>query len=192
LEINVVRRADILTAAEELFSQSGYHPTSMRDLAKAVNLQGGSLYAHISSKEEVLWEIVTRAADQFLAGAASVSSDLPPAERLAALVAVHLSVIAREIQHATVFFHEWRFLSPERRDAILARRDEYQAYFQRAIEDGLASGAFRVDDPEVATLFVLSALNWTYQWYRPDGRMPLEELTHQYTSLILRALGGSQ
>lgn len=188
----MARRADILTAAEQLFSQSGYHRTSMRDLAKAVNLQGGSLYTHISSKEEVLWEIVNRAADQFIAGAESVSTDLLPAERVAALVAVHLSVIAREIQHATIFFHEWRFLSPERRAAILARRDEYQAYFRRAIEDGVASGAFQAGDPELATLFVLSALNWACQWYRPDGRLALEDLTHEYSALILRALGGSQ
>ena len=186
------RRTDILTAAERLFSQAGYHRTSMRDLARAVNLQGGSLYTHISSKEDVLWEIVTRAADQFLAGAASVSPDLSPAERLAALVAVHLAVIAREIQHATIFFEEWRFLSPERRAAILDRRDEYQAYFRRAIEDGVASGDFRVEDPHLGTLFVLSSLNWTCQWYRPDGRLSLEELTHQYTALILRAVGGSE
>lgn len=186
------RRTEILTAAERLFSQSGYHLTSMRDLAKAVNLQGGSLYAHISSKEEMLWEIVNRAADQFMAGASGVPADLPPAERVAALVTAHLSVIAHEIQHATVFFHEWRFLSPERRAAILARRDEYEAYFRRAIEDGVVSGVFQVADRRLATLFVMSALNWTYQWYRPDGPSTLEELTRQYTALILHALGGTE
>lgn len=183
------RRTEILDAAGRLFSESGYHVTSMRDLARAVNLQGGSLYAHIESKDEVLGEIVNRAADQFLSAAEAVPADLPPTERLAALITAHLRVIAREIRHATVFFHEWRFLSPERRERIRARRDAYEAHFARVIADGAATGAFRVDDPRLATLFVLSALNWTYQWYDPAGRQSIDDIASHYTRYILRALG---
>ncbi len=185
------RRTEIVEAAGRLFSEWGYHPTSMRDLARAVNLQGGSLYSHISSKEEVLYELVDRAADRFLASAEAVPPDLPPAERLRRLVHGHLAVIAAELAHATVFFHEWRFLSPPLRERIKARRDAYERHFQEAIAQGVAQGAFRVDDPRVATLFTLSALNWTYQWLRPDGPLSIDELADRYADLILRALGGA-
>ncbi|MDI3340476.1 MAG: TetR/AcrR family transcriptional regulator [Sphaerobacter sp.] len=125
------RRTEILDAAGRLFSQLGYHVTSMRDLGKAVNLQGGSLYAHIASKEDLLWAIVNRAADRFEAGAAAIPADLPPDERLARLVRSHLAVIVSEIGNATVFFHEWRSLSPARRAQIQRRRDAYEAHFAR-------------------------------------------------------------
>lgn len=69
----------------------------MRDLAKAVNLQGGSLYAHIQSKEEVLFELVNRAADEFLSSAEAVPSELSPKEQLERLVQGHLEVIVREL-----------------------------------------------------------------------------------------------
>lgn len=183
------RRTEIMTAAGRLFSEAGYHVTSMRDLARAVNLQGGSLYAHIASKEEILFEIVSHAADLFLAGAAAVPPDLPPAERVARLVEAHLAVIAREIGNATVFFHEWRFLSPERKAQIQERRDAYEAYFTRAIADGVEAGVFRVEDPRLATLFVLSALNWTYQWYDPAGPIPPDAFARQYAAMVLGALG---
>jgi len=57
------------------------------------------------------------------------------------------------------------------------------------IQEGVEKGAFRVENVRLATLFVLSALNWTYQWYRPDGPLSLEELAEAYARLVLRALG---
>ncbi|RMH57729.1 MAG: TetR family transcriptional regulator [Deinococcus-Thermus bacterium] len=183
------RRDEILSAAGRLFSRRGFHATSMRDLARAVNLQGGSLYAHIASKEEVLFELVNRAADQFLSVAQAIPEDLPAKERLTRLVRAHLQVIARELDNATVFFHEWKFLRPELQEKIKARRDEYEGHFRQIIEAGVKQGEFEVEDVRLAALFVLSALNWTYHWYRPEGKLTLEELAQAYSNLILRTLG---
>ncbi|HLI51171.1 MAG TPA: TetR/AcrR family transcriptional regulator [Thermomicrobiaceae bacterium] len=184
------RRDEIVEAAGRLFSESGYHTTSMRDLARAVNLQGGSLYSHITSKDEVLFEIVSRAADEFLAAAASVPAELSPAFRLARLIQGHLRVMAREIRLATVFFQDWRYLSPERREIIALRRDEYEAHFRDTIEAGAEAGVFHVESPRLAAIFVLSALNWTYQWYDPNGSLSPDELASQYCRMLFGALGG--
>lgn len=187
-----MRRKDALLAeASRAFKEKGYAATSMRDLARALNLQSGSLYAHISSKDDLLWEIARRVAERFLTEAAAVPPGLPPEQRLAELIRRHLAVVAGEIQGTTVFFHEWHHLSPERRATIQAQRDIYEAHFQRAIADGAASGVFHVDDVRLATLFVLSALNWTYQWFDPDGRLSVDELAGQYAHLILSALTGA-
>jgi AcrR family transcriptional regulator len=182
------RRDEILDAAGQLFSRQGFHATSMRDLARAVNLQGGSLYAHIQSKEEVLFELVNRAADEFLSSAEAISPDLSPKEQLERLVRGHLEVIVRELDNATVFFHEWKFLNPELQRKITARRDAYEAHFRRVIEEGVQQGQFQVEDVRLAALFVLSALNWTYHWYRPGGKLTLEALSNQYCTLIFRTL----
>ncbi|MCS7059182.1 MAG: TetR/AcrR family transcriptional regulator [Meiothermus sp.] len=183
------RRDEILNAAGRLFSRRGFHATSMRDLARAVNLQGGSLYAHIASKEEVLFELVNRAADEFLNAARAIPENLPAKERLTSLVRSHLQVIVRELDNATVFFHEWKFLRPELQERIKARRDEYESHFRQTIEAGVKQGEFQVEDVRLSALFVLSALNWTYHWYRPEGKLSLEELAQAYSSLILRTLG---
>ena len=61
----VSRRQQIEDAASTLFRERGYAATSVRDIAQALDMQGGSLYAHVASKEDMLWAIVVRAADQF-------------------------------------------------------------------------------------------------------------------------------
>jgi len=185
---SVDRRSEILETAGRLFRERGYHATSMRDIAGALELRGSSLYAHIASKEQVLWEVVNHAADAFLARAEAVDVGLSPQERLRELIRGHLEVIAQELPRATVFFHEWKFLSPALQHRIIERRDVYERYFRDAVEEGIQTGDFEVQDPKLAGLFVLSSLNWTYQWFREGGALSVEELTERYTKLIFNAL----
>ncbi len=186
------RRDEILRAAGELFRRNGYHATSMRELARRLNVQGASLYAHIDSKEELLREIVDRAADTFIASARSVPPDAPPVERLKLFVRGHLRVVEAEIETAAVFFHEWTHLSGESRAYVVERRDDYEAQLRAIIAAGSTAGDFTVDDVNVATLLTLSTLNWSYQWLDPQGRLPLEELTARYIDYILGALGAAK
>lgn len=183
------RRDEILRVAGELFRRHGYHATSMRELARQLNLRGASLYAHIDSKEQLLQEIVDRAADAFLASARAVPHDAPPTQRLAAFVRGHLQVVEAEIETAAVFFHEWAHLSGAAKQHVIELRDAYQAELRGIIAAGAERGDFRVPDVGVATLLTLSTLNWSYQWLDPRGRLPLEELIGFYTDYVLRALG---
>ncbi len=184
------RRAAILEAAKRLFAERGYHATSVRDIAAAVDLQGGSLYAHIAAKEDLLWELVSRAAERFLRGAAAAEAEEPePRRRLHRLVEAHVAVMTSDPANAVVFHHEWRALPPERRAAIAAQRRAYEAYFRRAVEDGVRTGVFQVSDAKFATLLVLSLGNWLYQWYRPDGPLSPAQISARFLELIERALG---
>ena len=182
------RREEILQAAGELFRERGYHAIGMRELAQALELRGSSLYAHIASKEDLLWELVDRAAQAFVREAEAVPDDLPPDERLRRLIAGHLRVITTGLDHATVFFQDWVHLSPERREQMVRRRDAYQERFRRAIADGVEQGAFGVADVDLATLLVLSAMNFVYQWYDPAGRLSGDELAAGYAELMLDGL----
>lgn len=136
------RREQILTVAGHLFSQRGYHATSMRDLARELSLQGGSLYAHISSKEELLIEVVRRAAERFLAVLDSLRGD--PVTRVKGLVQGHLRVIAEELPRATVFFHEWKHLSPPLLEEAKTLRRRYEQGVQGIIQEGVEQGVFQV------------------------------------------------
>lgn len=183
------RFEEILDVAGKLFSERGYHATSVRAIAQKLDLQGGSLYAHIASKEEVLYRIVERAADRF----AAVVRDLPeggPRERVCAFVRGHLRVIVDELPYATVFFHEWKFLSDPYKVRIRKLRDAYEAELKNLIDEGVREGVFKVEDPDLAAKFVLGALNWVYQWYSPAGRLGPEELGRGFCRYVLGALGG--
>ena len=111
-----------------------------------------------------------------------------PGRRLAALVRAHVGVIADDVQRASVFVHEWRSLSPDRRAAIGKRRDAYERRFRSVIGDGIDVGTFAPVDPVVAAAFILTALNGLVSWYRPDGRIKPGPLADQMADLALRAV----
>ena len=185
------RRREIDEVASELFHANGYAATSVRDIAKALDIQGASLYAHVASKEDVLWSIVDGAAAAFETKAEDAVADTTgsdPVERLAALVEAHVDVVTADPERASVFVTEWRHLSAERRAAVATRRDTYEQRFRAVIEDGLAVGAFRPTDTALAATFILTALNGIATWYRSDGRLSADRIADHYVDLALRSL----
>jgi TetR/AcrR family transcriptional regulator, cholesterol catabolism regulator len=185
------RRREIDEVASELFHANGYAATSVRDIAKALDIQGASLYAHVASKEDVLWSIVDGAATAFETKADEAVADTAtsdPVERLAALVEAHVDVVTADPERASVFVTEWRHLSADRRAAIAQRRDAYESRFRAVIDDGTAVGAFRPTDTAIAATFILTALNGIATWYRPGGRLSADRIADNYIDLALRSL----
>ena len=152
--VETSRRRAIEDAASELFRRQGYAATTVRDIARALDMQGASLYAHVASKEEVLWSIVDRVATRFERAADAAQTDgLDADTALAALVRAHVAVATADVGEASVFIHEWRHLSADRRAAVLARRDAYEARFRSVIADGIATGTFALTDVTMAAPF---------------------------------------
>ena len=123
--VETTRRQAIEEAASSLFREHGYSGTSVRDIARAVDIQGASLYAHVTSKQDVLWSIVERMATRFESAADEIEPADPAtaangrAAHLPALIRAHVGVITEDIERASVFVHEWRALQGDRRDALV-------------------------------------------------------------------------
>jgi AcrR family transcriptional regulator len=185
------RRREIDEVASGLFHANGYAATSVRDIARALDIQGASLYAHVASKEDVLWSIVDGAATAFETKAGEAVADTAtsdPVERLAALVEAHVDVVTADPERASVFVTEWRYLSGDRRATIARRRDAYESRFRTVIDDGTAVGAFRPTDTALTATFILTALNGIATWYRPGGRLSADRIADHYVDLALRSL----
>ena len=192
--VETTRRQAIEDAASALFHAHGYSGTSVRDIARAVDIQGASLYAHVTSKQDVLWSIVERTADRFEAAADAIDAADPGAVTfgrgvyLIALVRAHVGVVTDDIERASVFVHEWRALQGHRREEIARRRDAYEGRFRTVIGDGVRTGAFHAVDPVVTSAYILTALNGLVSWYKPDGRLSERAIADTYADLSLRAV----
>jgi AcrR family transcriptional regulator len=187
--VEITRRRAIEDAASDLFRRQGYPATSVRDIARVLDIQGASLYAHVASKEDVLWSIVDRVATRFEEAAArAVDEAHDPVDALGRLVRAHVLVVAHDVGEASVFIHEWRHLSDARRAAVLERRDAYEARFRSTIAAGIANGDFAMTDPAHAATFVLTALNGIPTWYRADGGLSPTALADLYADLAIRSL----
>ncbi|MGH2757428.1 MAG: TetR/AcrR family transcriptional regulator [Actinomycetota bacterium] len=184
------RRAEMVAAAAKLFSERGYHGTSMQHLADALGLQRGSLYTHIGSKEELLFDVVNQGADRFLErGRRAFTAESLASVRLRRLLVGHIETAIEHLDAATVFLNEWRYLSVDLRKLVQDKRDEYEAMVRQIVDDGIAAGEFRSDaNVRFAARLVLSAGNWTYAWYRPGGELGPTEIGERFAELIIRGL----
>jgi AcrR family transcriptional regulator len=192
--VETTRRQAIEDAASALFHKRGYDGTSVRDIARAVDIQGASLYAHVASKQDVLWSIVENTASRFEAAADVVEAGDPgavvfgPGVQLISLVRAHIGVVTEDIERASVFVHEWRALDSAHRDEIGRRRDAYEARFRTAIALGVQTGAFAALDPAVTAAYILSAVNGLVAWYKPSGRVSAQAIAEAYADMSLRAV----
>ena len=192
--VETTRRQAIEDAASALFHTHGYSGTSVRDIARAVDIQGASLYAHVTSKQDVLWSIVESTASRFEAATDAIEMADPGGATfgrgvyLIALVRAHVGVVTDDIERASVFVHEWRALQGSRREEIAERRDAYEARFRTVIEDGVRSGTFHPVDPVATTAFLLTALNGLVGWYKPGGRLSARAIADTFADLALRAV----
>ncbi len=188
-ESTIHRKDELLAAAERMFSERGFQATSVRDIAECLDLKAGSLYAHMESKDDLLWEILQAAADRFFRAVEPlIASDLLSSEKLRRIIAAHVRVITDNLAAASVYTTEWRHLSDDRRRQFAARRDAYEELVRDLVRRCIHEGTFAYVDEKFATLLILSSVNWIYQWYRTDGPMSPEEIARVLTDLLFNGL----
>ncbi len=184
------QRERIVTATGRLFRDKGYHGASMADIGKAVGLEKGSLYSHISSKQDVLRELVMRGATLFMAGIRQVAaSDAPAPVKVREAMRAHLRVVAEQPALATVFLQEWRRLEGVPLDEVNRLRADYESMWRDIVASGVRDGLFRADlDTRFAALLLLSAANWAYQWFDPQGALSADEVADKFTDIALEGM----
>ena len=183
------RRNELTRQAARLFAEKGYHGTSIGEIADALGVQKGSLYAHIKSKQDLLYETMLEGARAFHAGLDAIPEDLPATEKIRLALRSHLRAVADQLDVATVFVQEWRYLEGERRDEILNERRRYEERIRALFREGRDLGELRSDlDDSTAALLALSAANWAYTWLAP-GR-DTDELADRFYDLLLNGMRG--
>lgn len=190
----MTRRADtrgsILEEATRLFGAQGYTGTTMRDIAAAVGVLPGSLYAHIDGKETLLREIAEAGIDKFLAlGHAAVTGPGSAEDRLRQLIKGHVAIVAQNAEGTLVVFHQWRYLTGDNRSQVAEKRRRYEAIMTTVVEDGRQAGLFDPNlDLKISVLGLLGALNWTAESYKPDCPDTGEETGARLADALLLGL----
>jgi AcrR family transcriptional regulator len=182
-------RDDILEAAAQIFSQKGYHATSMQDIAAAVHVQKASLYHHIASKQEILLDLLDLALDMLIQRLSQVvDQSLPPPDKIRLAMRTYLQALAEYKELAFVLLLEYRSLEPEQYRRHLPRRDRFESLWRDLIKEGCECGYFRCDNPALAARGLLGVMNWTITWYRSDGPLAAGEIAERFADLILMGL----
>lgn len=184
------KKQRILEAAAQLFRDKGYSATSMRDLAKAVDLKASSLYNHIASKEEILQEICLANARRFHQGIERLRNrpEADPREQLEFLIRLHIRIATEDVTSVISFNDEWRHLSEPYLSQFLNMRRTYESFMREIIRAGMEEGAFRKMDESILLYTVLSSIRWLYDWFEEGKRLTALDIEQQLVPVIMNGV----
>lgn len=183
----------IMTASVELFERNGFSETSIQDIVDALGVTKGTFYYYFKSKEELLMDIHLRYIEGLLAEQARIMNDeqRPVREKLHAIIYMLIHNIEQQGRQARIFFREMKHLSEQHLQKVKEKRDLFRYRLQALIEEGMENGELRRDvSPSIATLTLLGAANWSYQWFRPDGELTDAEVAKQMVTILLDGMSG--
>jgi AcrR family transcriptional regulator len=182
-------REGILEASARIFSEKGYHASSMRDIADAVNLQKASLYHHFDSKQEILIALLDHALDLINSKLEAVlEQTISPDEKLRQAMVTYLQTIAENQNLSAVLLLELRSLDPELKARHASRREKFEKLWRDLIVEGKNQGVFISNDPSLTGRAILGVMNWTVTWYRSDGPRTASEIADLFADLLLKGL----
>lgn len=182
------RRQDLMRVAARLFRQRGFEAVTTRDIAAAAGMHSGSPFYHFETKGVLLFAIIQAGMQAAIAAQAEVVRSAPqaPGDKLRALVRHHYEVLlGPDSDFIPVMLYEGRSLTPAQQTAITELRKAYEAPWVPVLQALAAQGRLNAD-PGMARLMILGALNWSVQWFDPQGPASLSMLTDQALSLFLR------
>ncbi len=177
----------LMMAAADAFADRGFHATTTRDIASRAGLSPAGVYVHFTSKEDLLFELSRRghqtARDQLVAAADAADS---PTEALRSLVAGFSTWHAEHHQLGRIVQYEFRHLTPQHRDTVLALRKEIDKVVRDVLSRGVAEGEFEVDDIPGTALALLSLAVDVARWYSPEIRRTPADIGRTNGELAVR------
>ncbi len=182
-------RDKILAAAVQLFAEYGYHASSMREIARIAGIQAASIYYHYPSKQALLVEIIQVHMRQLNANLERIISK-PHSFQQCLFDAISNHIILHTTYKSEFFIidTEIRALQSENRSKILALRDQYEGLVQKLLQEGIQQGVISQIDVKIASYAIIAMCTEVAQWFRPGGRLTVQQVIEIYFQMITRGL----
>lgn len=180
------RRHQILSTSSKLFAEKGFPGSSMRNISAQMGVEAASLYSHISSKEELLQEIIFPLGEELLKQLDEVNDIyFNGEEKLRVAIKNHVEVLCRNMDAFQVFIQDWKYLTEPHLSQFKKMRDRYESGFRQIIQTGMDENIFENLDKKFVVLTLLSSVNWVAQWYNPEGPLTPEKIAENISDILI-------
>jgi AcrR family transcriptional regulator len=183
----------ILRTAARIFAGKGYHPTSMRDIARATGVSLAGLYYYFKSKEELLFLIQDHCFGRVAGSLAErLQETTAPVEKLRIFIENHLSFFAANMAEMKVLSHEADALDGALREQVAATKQNYTQLARSILAEVRDAAPHQTAEVDltVATYSLFGMMNWIYNWYDPQGKLDVTALVENVTRLFLSGFVG--
>jgi AcrR family transcriptional regulator len=186
------RWLDVQEAALTLFSERGYHGTTMKHVAAVRGVQAPSRYNHVVSKQEILQRIMTTGMRRLSANQEeALASSSVPAEQLRAMTEAHVLIHIHHRRSAMVGDREIGNLEEPTQREVRDERDAYERRFRAVIQRGVDDGSFVVGSVKLTSFAVIEMATSVAVWFKDDGPLTPDEVAREYGEMAIKIVGAS-
>lgn len=179
------RKGIILQEAARLFRQKGYRASTLRELARRSGVQGGSIYYHFASKQEILYRIMDGTMTNLLLGLErGIRGETDPVKRFKRGVAFHIRYHLENQDETHVTDTELINLEDEHYDRVVRKRRDYEEAFMAILQEGMEKGVMRVGNVKLAGIAVLQMCTAIPYWFNEEGPLSVDEVVDRYIDFI--------
>jgi AcrR family transcriptional regulator len=181
-------RLEILRAAGRKFRVRGFAETGMRDIAEAASLSPANLYNYFRGKHEILFFCQDSSLDRMIAALDKARRmRTSAATKLRLVIVSHLRCLLDEVEGSAAHLLT-NALPPRQQRYLVAKRDRYEFGLRNLVAAGMRSGEFISGDAALAARAMLGALNWSVQWFHPEGPLSVAEIAEALADYLIRGL----
>ena len=179
------KRIAIMDAATRLFRDHGYKGASLNELARLLNVTKPTIYYYFSSKDEILRSIKHHTLDEVIRMLVEVrATDLRGIDKLTEAMRRYVHILASHYGRVVVLIHD-RVLTKKSQVAIRDRTAVIDNHLFAIYDQAIAEGDLRRIERHVLHYTLFGALNWTPNWYDPEGRIPPEKLADLQVTMLV-------
>lgn len=186
-----LRKRALILAAGRVFSDKGFHNTTLDDIAAALLVTKPALYRYVQNKHEILYECHRMAVDMAEEALAEARRQYTaPLEALRTFVSLYIRKMTSELG-TCVMLTEYYSMTPEHNALIQRRRRVIDADLRALVAQAVERGDIADCDPKLAVFFFMGAINNINRWFSDKGPADGERIAQAFADLTLRCLGPS-
>jgi AcrR family transcriptional regulator len=184
-----IRRQEIVSVATDVFYSFGYHKASINDVSTRLGTTKAAIYYYFRSKEEILFTIADKVTSELMLTFRScVTKHKDPIGRLHALIVSQISFLKSHKKEVKILIEDKKFLSGELHRLIRDKEGTIFRLYRSNMEELQKTGNLRDFDLTPATFGIFGMINWLYHWYRPEGRLSVEDLAEHIVKILFYGL----
>lgn len=189
-------RARLLDAAAHVFREKGYALTRLSDIAKRAKTPVSAIYYYFASRDEIVVRVLEianeRTAQRVHGAVAELPSDASIEQKMSAAVRAHCDIVLLADPYARAHMKIFDQLPAPIQKKFRMMLDKTSDIWRVLLAEGQATGAIREDmDLSVVRQLLLGMINWSVEWYQPDGRLSIDEIAQQTSSLLFQGIAAA-